>query len=80
MSPTENILSDYASRAALALQLEKSERTLARWEALRTGPPVTKIGQRSFYRIDAVRAWLAAREQPMPRTRTRNLGVGAVNA
>jgi hypothetical protein len=77
MSPTENILADYVSRAALALQLEKSERTLARWEVLRIGPAVTKIGQQPYYRIETVRAWLRSREQQMPRTRARNLRAAA---
>jgi hypothetical protein len=74
---TENILADYISRPALALQLHKSERTLARWEVLRIGPAVTKIGQQPHYRVEAVRAWLRSREQQMPRARNLRAAASA---
>jgi len=67
----ENILAEYLPRPKLAKQLDLSERTLARWATLRTGPPVTYIGREPHYRIDAVRQWLAGREQKMVRERGR---------
>jgi hypothetical protein len=69
MSSTENVLADYLSRAELATQLGKTERTLARWAELRVGPPITNIGRQPRYQIDSVRAWLKAQERPMPRSR-----------
>lgn len=66
---TENILSDYLPRDKLARQLRKSERTLARWETLRIGPPVTHIGREPHYCIESVRAWLKSRETKMVRER-----------
>ena len=65
------ILSDYLSEAEVAKQLGKSTRTVARWRALRVGPPVTFIGREPHYRIDAVRQWLVGREQKMVRERGR---------
>jgi hypothetical protein len=66
-TPTTSILSGYLSRAALAKQINRSVRTLERWEALREGPPVTHMGRDPFYRIDAVKEWLKSCERPMPR-------------
>lgn len=69
----ENILSGYIARPKLAKQLRRSERTLARWEDLRIGPPVTHVGCEPYYNVESVRAWLKSREQKMPRARTRNV-------
>jgi hypothetical protein len=64
------LLEDYLPRAALAEQLDVCERTLARYEAEPDGLPVTVIGGRRLYRVDAVREWLTARErQRNPRRR-----------
>jgi hypothetical protein len=67
----QNILSGYIARPKLAKQLRRSERTLARWEDLRIGPPVTHVGVEPYYSTESVRAWLKSREQKLPRTRTR---------
>jgi hypothetical protein len=69
----ENILEDYLPQPKLAEQLGKSTRTLGRWATLRIGPPVTYIGREPHYRIDAVREWLAGREQKMVRERGRKV-------
>jgi hypothetical protein len=66
-----NVLDDYLPRSALAEQLNKTIRTLERWERQRIGPPITRIGRRPFYRIDGVRNWLRRCEMPMVRERTR---------
>ena len=64
---SQNILDEYLPRVKLAEQLDKTTRTLARWEAQRIGPPITYIGREPFYRIDAVREWLKSRETKMVR-------------
>lgn len=38
-------------------------KTLANWRTARTGPPFTLIGNRPFYRPEAVIAWAAKRER-----------------
>jgi len=48
---SENLLEGYVSRAELAQQLGRNERTLIRWEEERTGPPVTRIGRKVLYRM-----------------------------
>ena len=67
------ILSDYLAESELAKELGLCTRTIQRWRAKREGPPVTLIGQSHVYRIDSVRDWLKANEQPVPRKRTRKL-------
>ncbi len=42
---TKDVLDGFLTKADLAQQFGKSERTLDRWAALRTGPPRTVIGQ-----------------------------------
>ncbi len=57
------LLDDYFSRGELAEELDKSDRTIARWDRLRIGPPKTLVGKRSYYRRDAVRQWLLRKER-----------------
>jgi ribosome-binding protein aMBF1 (putative translation factor) len=57
------IMAGFLSRAELAAQLGKSERTLERWEEQKIGPPITKLGQTPYYKIDSVQEWLRTREQ-----------------
>jgi hypothetical protein len=57
------LLRDYFRKVELAAELEKSTRTLDRWEELRIGPPRTVIGKDIFYRRDSVEAWLRSCEQ-----------------
>ena len=66
-----SILSDYMSQLELARQLQITVRTLQNWQQLRTGPPVTIIGRKHYYRIKSVEDWLAAREIPMARESKR---------
>jgi len=63
------ILSEYLSREQLAEEIHKSVRTLERWEELRIGPPVTRLGRDPYYSIVSVRKWLANSETPMVRQR-----------
>jgi hypothetical protein len=43
---TSKLLDEYLSPEQLADELEKSPRTIARWDNLRTGPPKTVIRSR----------------------------------
>jgi hypothetical protein len=61
------ILAGYVDRPSLAQELRVSERTIARYENLPDGLPNTVLGGRKLYRIEAVQAWIAAREtRPNP--------------
>jgi len=55
------------SRPELAAAIAKSERTLQRWEALRLGPPVTRVGQTPYYREESIREWLLGNERSTKR-------------
>lgn len=55
---TAPILSGYISREQLAVQLGKSVRTLARWNANKIGPPTLRLGRTILYDVKAVRSWL----------------------
>ena len=57
------LLDEYFTRAELAAEFGKSERTLERWERLRIGPPVTRLGITPIYNKEGSRAWLRAQEQ-----------------
>ena len=49
-----------------------SRRTIDRWRANGEGPPPTHIGCRIYFRKEAVKEWLEAREeQPRKRQRRR---------
>ncbi len=52
---------DYAARRGVSL------RTCQRDRQLRQAPPFVLIGRRIYYRIEAVRDWLIAREQAAER-------------
>jgi len=59
---TKCISSEYLTTEELAVDLGVSLRTLLRWRDSRIGPPITMIGRRCFYRIEAVRQWALSRE------------------
>lgn len=66
-----NILEGYAKRDELAAAFGVTERTIARWTDQVNGLPMTKIGNRVFYRIESAREWIAGRERRMNQTGTR---------
>jgi hypothetical protein len=68
----DSVLAGYIPRETLAKQFGISQRTLARWELLRTGPPATRIGRDVVYAAGSVRAWLVARETKPLRERRRS--------
>jgi predicted DNA-binding transcriptional regulator AlpA len=57
------VLADYLSPEQLALQLGVSERTVARWHAMRTGPPRVTLARRPLYPRASVAAWMARQEK-----------------
>jgi hypothetical protein len=63
------VLDNYLSRPHAAAQLGKHTRTLERWERLRIGPAVVRIGKSPMYRREAIRDWLLKQEhQPIHKT------------
>ena len=58
----EQLLEGYITREQCAESLHVGVRTLERWEAAQEGPPVTRIGKRPYYRVEAVKAWLNSLE------------------
>ena len=57
-----SVLDDFISRAELARMLQRTVRTLSRWEMERYGPPVTRFGDSIYYRRSSVIGWLERRE------------------
>jgi hypothetical protein len=55
-----NFVTEYVTQAELAARLDKSTRTLKRWQAHRYGPQPIRIGKSLHYRTADVLAWLAA--------------------
>jgi len=60
---TAALLDGWLSRSQVAQEIGVSIDTLARWETRRIGPPCIRIGRKVFYRADAFREWLIARER-----------------
>lgn len=57
------ILDGYIAEAEYAKQRGVSVRTCQRDRQLRQSPPYMVIGNQVYYRIEAIRAWLRARER-----------------
>lgn len=57
------LLDGYLRRPELAKELRVSERTIARWEVARRGPPRVTVGRTILYKTESVRQWLEEREQ-----------------
>ncbi len=66
-----DLLADWISREQLARALGLTADTLSRWEARRQGPPCTRIGRKTFYRLVAIQEWIRAQEQAYPVRKTR---------
>jgi hypothetical protein len=63
MSNSESLLSEYFTQEEAATELKVTGRTLDRWQRLREGPPITRLGRRILYRRSSLQAWLRAREK-----------------
>jgi predicted site-specific integrase-resolvase len=59
----KSILNEYWPPDELAAELNVCTKTLDRWRVEGKGPPITKIGRRTFYSKTSVASWLRAREQ-----------------
>jgi len=57
------LLADYWTEQQLGAEIKRHPRTLARWRDRGIGPPFTPLGNSIFYRIDAVRKWMAEQER-----------------
>ena len=62
-STGRNFLEGHMSEDEYAEQRGVSKRTCQRDRQLRQAPPYVIVGRRVYYRIDAVRGWLLARER-----------------
>jgi hypothetical protein len=74
-----HVLAGYLDQETLAAQLGRTVRTLQLWRAMRVGPPITMIGRRPLYRIEAVKAWLGSQEIQMVRATKGRRGAGVAN-
>lgn len=63
-----DIHQNFLARLELAGVLKKTSRTLARWDALRIGPPAIRIGRSIYYKRSSVLEWIEANERK-PRRR-----------
>ncbi len=68
------LLTGWMTRAEVAAELKVSIDTLQRWESQRTGPPTVRLGRRVYYRAEAFREWLVARERRSPEAARRSGG------
>ena len=57
------LLADHASEEETAAGLGVSKRTLARWRAMRVGPPPAAVGRKWYYKRSSVAAWLDRQER-----------------
>lgn len=62
-----DFLEGFVTEEAYAARRGVSVRTCQRDRQLRQAPPYVVIGRRVFYRVEAVRDWLLAREQSADR-------------
>jgi predicted DNA-binding transcriptional regulator AlpA len=53
----------YQTKAELAWQLAKSQRTLDRWHERGEGPRRTRLGRTVLYKRETVDEWLQANEE-----------------
>jgi hypothetical protein len=68
-SNPNSLLADYVSEPEFVRDFAITIRTARRWTRERTGPAVTKIGNRLYYSRSAIARWLQSREQKPCRTR-----------
>ena len=63
----ESLLAGLITESQYARLRGVSLRTIQRERALRTGPRFIKLGKTTFYRTEAIQAWLLAQETVQPR-------------
>ena len=59
---SNNILSEYLTKAELAAQLHRTIRSIDRWALTGDGPPSIRLGKTTLYRRESVLGWLRSRE------------------
>jgi Helix-turn-helix domain len=69
---------DFLTPTELARELKIHERTLARFNAARVGPPRIKIGKKVFYARKSVLHWIESLEQTPPKRYGRSAKVRKV--
>lgn len=67
VAPPTDFLDGFISEEEYAARRGVSLRTCQRDRQLRQSPPFVVVGRRVYYRIEAVRDWLLAREQAADR-------------
>ena len=67
VAPPADFLDGFISEEEYAARRGVSLRTCQRDRQLRQSPPFVMFGRRVYYRIEAVREWLLAREQAADR-------------
>ena len=60
------LLDDYTPEDEAATQCGNSQRTWQRWRRLGSGPTPTIIGNKVYYHVDDLKAWLRAQRQEAP--------------
>jgi len=75
-TPHTSVFEGYITEAEYARQRGVSVRTCQRDRALRKAPPHVPYGNHIYYRVDAVRQWLEARERAAGRPARRRRAAG----
>lgn len=70
-----DLLEGYIDHREAAKRLGVSARTLTRWNAHRKGPPHTKIGKVTLYRIAGIAEWLSDNERKPAVNRRKSMSV-----
>lgn len=65
------LLDGYLTRRQLAMEIDRAEKTVQRWENLPDGLPFTMLSGRKLYKKTSVLAWIEGRER-RPNRRRRN--------
>ena len=69
----QRVFDDKITERQLADESPYNLRFWQRLRAERKGPPFIRLGRTVFYRREAVRDWLEAKEQEQPRARVRGV-------
>ena len=75
-TPQTSVFDGYITEAEYARQRGVSVRTCQRDRALRKAPPHVPYGNCVYYRIDAIRQWLEARERATSESARRRQAAG----
>ena len=65
------VMSQFITEEQFCTWLNVSRRTVQRWGAMRSGPRRTKVGDRTYYKVSTIEAWLNEQEEQATRTKRR---------